>query len=569
MSRRKRSHWRANKIKNRLVKDSTGQYFYTANTLDTSLDSSTLWALINKGYLHSTIAGFNAAYTQLTETDRILDKTSALKKLGYSDLQKALLILRDATVPVIDKIWGEPLPGKTPKVNSHGIPTLDHHRIAYTMLHNSPAALVSQRFLDAYEKWIKAHTAYNNKGLKNAQYFQNISTLKKPALEYLAAARALLASVKRYDALAEQILGPGATAQKANFNRKNYATAIQHLESWSSLEEAGSGQISNKVSAFHNMTETLSKFFGLEVEPSRGMDLWLQGIEPGDVPTQIQQGNIKNVKFAAGSTELSDFTFDVEVPIADDYQMQRMGVSVKHRTFDNFSLDATFNIPDESTPILRAILYLYSNMMALATFARDKEQSYGRTRRRKQVSYNARYNKVKAGMSTPLRTAMEDFHQYLTYRLLLSEFFGNTTSAGMFAGQGSPLDEDFFDRIIERSNKNNEPPPHFVMTGKHVYCTYQILEHYFHEQEKNTKEWKQLLKLQTYTTGFDYTQLIDVWKEKSDILEAADHGNPIHGAPANISVYRLMLQNFDKIFGPLKGNKSRIFTLRLQHSIKL
>lgn len=505
--------------------------------LDTSINADQVRQLIQAGYLHSTIVGFNADYDAYINANNFAETIKNLQDRAKQDLTTALDSLNQAAGNP-EEIWGEPVPQMQP-TEMRNIPTLDHLSIANYMLHDSPAALASAEWISSYEKWISSFGKYRQKIIGNVRQAPFVNELIAPATRVRNATLQLVEKINQYNVLAKQ------SGIKTNDNKtKSIYHALDLLINFNpSIDNVGK---------FNSALRNLSRYFGLQSETMRDMDF----VDAREINDELQAGHYR-VYPAAGGSHLSDVVLEVTAT-QTDLPPIKTGISYKLRTFDHFDLRATFIAKDEEDQILQDIMYVYSNILALTEFARDKEVNRSGVGKRVQASAGARYNTLARGLGKVGEQAIRQFSDFIINRLLLTSFFGNSKDAK----DTSLLDPTFFDKITDTYSDTDKhyAPPAYVMTAKHVYKTYDILHHYI-TLDRRSSEWKQLLKQQMSSSGYHYQTLIKLWHRKKELLEQEEARDPKQ------NVYDIFLHNLAVVtLSRVDKNKLR-FTVK--HSIRL
>lgn len=489
--------------------------------LDTSIDLDQIKQLMQVGYIHSTIVGFNQDYLEYSHTQNILNVGKQYREKGKQDLEEALNILEHNADVFTKPIWGDPIPGVPPQTTKNGIPTLDHLSRANYALFHSPTALSSQEWLHAYGAWQIAFGQYRHKTGKNVEEEPTFrDELTSVVSTVQNAARELFSKIQEYDNIEHSYIPPD---EKENDPARKKAQTV--------LNRVIQFNLSKKdISSFNKDLLALASYFGYRTESLRSYDI-LNEISAADVKTNLEQGNfvLKRTK----TKGVSDIEFELKttVPKASDTHLAA-GISYKLRTFGNFTLSATFELSNTEDMNLQYLFYLYRNILALTEFASDKMVGRNKNNKRVLSSNRAKYNNLLVGLGDA-RTSIVDFNTYITYRLLLTAFFGNRYDAE----SSQPLDPDYLEQLKTGYNQTGGTPPSFVMTGQHVYKTADILRHYL-EMDQRTKEWKNLNSFQSYFAGRGwYRDLQKLWDDKRDILTTANEEDPTQ------NVYDILLHS--------------------------
>lgn len=576
------------KVRNRQKYEArNGKIYVYANTLNTDLEPADFRELLDRGYIHSTIAGFNAEYIKYSKKIQISNWTAKFNQQAEEDLKSALNRLKqdsggeDDENPVTNAVWGPPLSSVKP-IESAALPgasTLNHHEIAHRLLYGSQVGAASQKWIEAHEAWSKGYSDYlsqvKDKGLEASETFP--PSLYSAARHIIEAIRELDAAVQQYKNIASALgLNTGSP-------RDDYERTLQDLYSINDFNIIS-------LPKFKRAIVKVSAYFGLSTEYARDVDFLANINDLQDVSQAIARGEISDLKPVAGGSHLSDATFIVQVPSADASHtvLQKMGISYKLRQFDSFDLNVRINpnsLPanffQNNTSItendFKYLIYLYYNIRALTEFANDKiiEHRKGykdpnhKVYNRKMATANTRFKSLVLGLSD-ISDDLIQFQEALTKRLLLTAFFGNSTDAG----QGNILDSNFYQRLLTRYDDptKSTAPPHYLVTSKYVYRTYTVLkiliDHLLHS--KTVKGLGVLTDIQNqYSSDFNYKTLQNIWKRKSQVLEKANNDNIETGRTSE--VYTVILSNFTFIFG-LKDTDTpdrREINFRISHHIKL
>lgn len=517
--------------------------------LDTTISTTQIKELVDHGYLHSTIVGFNQDYLTYSKEVRITSIGKQYRQQGEVDLQQAMQNLRTIADQMTPIVWGtEMAPGMSPSTTKNGIPTLDHLVRAQYALTGSPSAIVSNKWIQAYETWQQAAGQYLDKIQKNITLDQTLRrTLLVPAaVGVKQAAQAMLEHIRIFD---KQIPKDQIPIDSA---KNNIAEELKYVQNFDPLKD-GLGSMSKKLVA-------LASYFGTRSETLRTTDITMQMLninDPRDIVDNLQQGRFQLRRIHINGLSDIVFDFSTDVSASSDTKLPSVGVSYKLRTFDNFKLSATFDLPADADADLKYLFYVYRNILALTEFASDK--MIGRTagNRRVFVSNRAKKNNLLLTLGS-VRTALIDFNTYITYRLLLTAFFGNSIDAN-----ANPLDQTFFEQLAQGYENTSTAPPAFIMTARHIYKTADILEHYL-TLDKKRSEWRNLNELQSYFAGYhEYKNLQKLWEQKRTILRNASADN------ADQNVYTILLTHIHELGIPKSNLSVSKLSFYREHTIKL
>lgn len=519
-------------------------------SLDTTISTSQIKNLVDQGYLHSTIVGFNQDYLTYSKEVKIASIGKQYRQKGEADLQQAMDNLRAVGDQMTPIIWGtEIAPGMSPSATKNGIPTLDHLVRAQYVLTGSPSALVSNQWIQAYEKWQQAAGQYLDKIHKNVTLDQTLRrTLLVPAaIEVKQAVQAMLEHIHVFD---KQI--PKDQIPLDNNAKNNIAEQLKYVQNFDPLKD-GLGSMSKKLIA-------LASYFGTRSETLRTTDITMQILninDPRDIVDNLQQGHFQLRRMHINGLSDIVFDFSTDVPRSSDTKLPSVGISYKLRTFDNFKLSATFDLPADADADLKYLFYVYRNILALTEFASDKMVGRSAGNHRVFVSNRAKKNNLLLTLG-PVRTALIDFNTYITYRLLLTAFFGNSIDANV-----NPIDQTFFEQLAQGYENTNTAPPAFIMTAHHIYKTADILEHYL-TLDKKRSEWRNLNELQSYFAGYhEYQNLQKLWEQKRSILRNANADN------ADQNVYTILLTHIHELGIPKSHLTIGKLSFYREHTIKL
>lgn len=513
--------------------------------LNTTISTGQINQLVAGGYVHSTIVGFNEDYKTYSQSVNITHLGQQYREKGRQDLFNALDVLQRQADDTVDVVWGKDVaPGMSPSTNKNGVPTLDHLVRAQLLLHASPIGAKTTEWIAAYEGWQKAKGQY----LREISIDLNRDVSKRRELLMPAAAQVKNAAQNMIEHITAFFKTVPEVPLDAGANKK-VTTQLRRIMAFDPM--------TNDIGSFNDDLKTLAQYFGLRSETMRSVALLDEINNPEQIRDNLQQGRVKLVRVNVESLSDAVFEFETEVAKTPKSKPLNTGISYKLTSFDNFQLKATFSLPDEAEDDLKYLFYLYRNILALTEFASDKVVGRTSTNRRVLVSNRAKKNNLLLTLG-PVRKALVDFNVYITYRLLLTALFGNRHDVS----GGNPLDFHFFEKLSEGYEQAHTSPPTFIVTGKHVYKTAEILRHYLNLDQRKS-EWMNLNSFQQNFAGYhSYRELQRLWDKKKEILSNANQQDP------DQNVYTVLIEHLKELG---IGDRFKIGKLSFyrEHTIKL